>query len=510
MKAILALIYRDLLLQPRKKFFRWKRVAFVLLVFVILASSILNRSSYADNSTLGLQAVVTFAIIVTILITFMAPATAALLISKENEQNTLGLLLLSDLNPWRIVIGKFCLHVLLLLLSCLSCLPLLIVSVSMGGISTRQVLAVVGILLSLVLLGGGIGLYASLNAKSRNAQGNAVGLMLLFFIAGGICYLLADRVPQNTKIRDMLVTFSPVVALVYALRDRAIHYSFANAVFNSIMIFPLLALTAKSLPKSYIRNQNTPWSLRLKRSMQRKFNNKTRAPRIRGNVIAWYDYHKVYGGKISAWVKGVICFVFMMVLFGIAWKSSSRYDNWRSIANIQAFCFVTMMICVFLTAANGATRAFFKEKEHKTLELLLLTSLSSAEIIAGKLLAIAKNIFPYLLLGILSGGLFVIFAVSANHYKEVMLFTIIGAIWTSGYLALVVSLGLYFSLRTKTLAKAQGCMLLTLMIWHMLSTPLGFMVFKKIIVFSWILWGVGYWIVAYLLLVQTADKLRRY
>ena len=508
MKAILTLIYRDLLLQPRKRFFRWKRVAFVLLVFTILATVIFNRSSYADNSTLGLQTVISFTIIVAIAITFMAPATAALLISKENEQGTLGLLLLTDLSPWRIVTGKFFLQVLLSLLTYLSCLPLLIISIGLGGISAKQVLAVVSILLSLILFGGAVGLLASLSVKSKNAQGNAVGLMLLFIIVGSIGYSLGNNLPSRSVGLEWMASLSPVAALTCALSDKTIHYSFANALFNSILVFPLLGITAMLLPQSHIRSQSTRWSLRFKQMVQRKFRKRTDSSAITGNAIAWRDYHKIYGGSTGSWVKGIVCLVAIMILTIVILKTSFSEDHKRIFFQIQAFSFSTMMLCTFLTAINGATHAFAREKEQKTLELLLLTSLGDWDILWGKILAIGKNVFPFILIGSISGllSLFVIPRING----EGVVVVIVGIIWATGYLAMVVSIGLYFSLHCKTMSNTQGYTLLTLLLWHMTITPLGFTVSSMAPTVSWALWGIGYLVAAGWLLSATANNLRRY
>ncbi|WCJ59619.1 ABC transporter permease subunit [Fontisphaera persica] len=107
-------------------------------------------------------------------------------LSKEKREHTLGLLFLTDLRSFDIVLGKLVSHSIVALSGLVATLPLLMLPVLMGGITFRQVWQMAATLLCTMLLSLAAGLFASsLFRNGRVATGLAL-FLLVFLCLGGL------------------------------------------------------------------------------------------------------------------------------------------------------------------------------------------------------------------------------------------------------------------------------------------------------------------------------------
>ena len=148
MRSFFSLLHREMLILPRKRFFLTKRVTFVLLIGFVLYMPIYSLGHRENPSAVGLQTFAAFSITVFWAITLLAPASASGILGKEKSGNTLELLLLTDMTPMGIILGKFLSEFFLLLLNFASALPLLMVCMSIGGISGEQIVSVFFLLIT--------------------------------------------------------------------------------------------------------------------------------------------------------------------------------------------------------------------------------------------------------------------------------------------------------------------------------------------------------------------------
>ena len=107
-------------------------------------------------------------------------------ITEEKEEDTLGLMLMAGISPLGILAGKSGGRVGQALLLVAVQYPLMMLAVTMGGITPVQIIAVTMALLAYMLLLAGFGLLCStLASSSRKASGWViVGLVLYFFVSG--------------------------------------------------------------------------------------------------------------------------------------------------------------------------------------------------------------------------------------------------------------------------------------------------------------------------------------
>lgn len=158
-----------------------------------------------------------------------APLFAADCIARERRDGTLELLGLTPLRPFEIVLGKAAAQIVRLLSLWISCLPMLLIPVLMGGVNAVDLKYALGIEL-MILLGG---LSAGLVATSLcRGWSRSAGLALVLTLAGG----------------QLLTLFASVV-LVTADKSRASAGAGAGLGGVSIWVVSLVTwMSATGLP----------------------------------------------------------------------------------------------------------------------------------------------------------------------------------------------------------------------------------------------------------------------
>src|SRR5437773_2643832 len=102
-------------------------------------------------------------------------------LSEEKREGTLGLLFLTDLKGYDVVLGKLAANSLNSFYGILAILPILGVPLLMGGVTPAEVARVSAVLVNTMFLSVCIGIYASSSSRSaRKSIGLTFFLMLVF------------------------------------------------------------------------------------------------------------------------------------------------------------------------------------------------------------------------------------------------------------------------------------------------------------------------------------------
>ncbi len=120
-------------------------------------------------------------------ILFIVPAIAALGIVSERERLTLQLLQVSQLGPVQIVMGKLVSALAYMLLLIAAVAPIMAVPLFIGGVTLREVLSVLGMLIAITIMVGAIGTWTSARARSvRGAVGAAYVWVFVLVVVTGL------------------------------------------------------------------------------------------------------------------------------------------------------------------------------------------------------------------------------------------------------------------------------------------------------------------------------------
>ncbi len=466
------ILRREFATQPRSRRFYWKRVAFVLIVATIIGFGIYDAAVSA-TSTVGLKIFKSLALTTLATMLFIPMLLAASSVVREKEDRTLGLLLLSDISAGQFLTGKLINTILATLFVVASVFPLFILSVSLGGVSTRQIGMAFLVLVSTIFLGTSLGLFIAAIARNTKTMGSLclLSIMNVFIflplIVVWICHHSGLTQDEYTPIVSIL---SPFTAMLSLLRDEHTLYTSINPLFNMAISIPFLVAAHKILPRTVLmQSGNTSNESETATTAERKthlaknkqHNTQTRLDsdtpgqttssglkrlHVRGNPICWRELNIHHGGERSAWIKcGITLGIILSISLGIGMLVPGANSDVIELAVVVTSIFST---CVFtLSLLATCSRAFNREKRDRTLDILLTTTLSPSDIVAGKLTAAVRTLLPWLTASLL-GGVLLLTSQYAHGYsflESLPLVVIVLAEFTSmafcyGMLAMFISL----------------------------------------------------------------------
>lgn len=198
---------------------RWRgRRAFVVLtVYLGILTTLVLLLLWAGTTAMRHGAVVSSAALgrflfenvvglVLLLVLFVGPGYAAAQISQERERRTLGLLQITLVTPWRIVVGKLGAASAWLLLLVLAAAPMAAIGFFLGGIAwtdlIRSVAYVVGITVAVAAAGIGIS-----SMVRRTVAAVVLTYALVLGLVGGTVFA---TIIEMVAIRDTIGENRPV------------------------------------------------------------------------------------------------------------------------------------------------------------------------------------------------------------------------------------------------------------------------------------------------------------
>jgi ABC-type transport system involved in multi-copper enzyme maturation permease subunit len=315
-------------------------------------------------------------------------------LSEEKREGTLGLLFLTDLKGYDVVLGKFFARSLnafyaLLALVPITGIPLLIGGVT-GGEFWRMALSLGNVLFFSLTLGM---LVSTLARDARQAIGATFGLLLLQVIglpllAGFIAGTPLRPLARAVEWTSPLYPFNAAMDSVYTGRPS----SFWRALVGSNLLgWVFLAVASLTLSKCW-QQGNVGAVLGLgKRGVGRRKQRRQKAHRdhlLGINPIYWLLRRE---GAMRALVWSIV------LLWGVAlfvWSTSwLRSASGNAIASLYYYGKGCAMVLKMLVAIQ-ACRFFAEARRSGALEALLATPLRNREILRGHWLAL-RSIFVW-------------------------------------------------------------------------------------------------------------------
>ena len=284
------------------------------------------------------------------------------------------------------------------------------------------------------------------------------------------------------------------------LSGENLHLCLGRVIVSFFTSFIILWLASLILRKTTMTEEKPSVNVKIKRFLQKKKIIKITRTEIAGNPIAWRDYNKKFSGKRGFYSKFIAAFV---IIFTISWICTATSNNYEEAIDVLLVSnMVIMLLASFMCILSGAIYSIVKEKEHKTMEIILSTGLNDSEIIFGKIYAIIKHTLPFLICTVC---LFVpIFFISKYKSAE---FAIVAIFWCSGYFIFTMGLGILISLFSKNSQSALSKIVLLMFIWHILSNITWPNTYGKIIPIA-VSWGIAYATIGIVLILVSINFLR--
>lgn len=315
-------------------------------------------------------------------------------LSEEKREGTLGLLFLTDLRGYDVALGKLLATSLRGFYALLAVLPILSITLCMGGVTGAQywksALALVNALFFSLAAG------MAVSAVSRDSQKAMMGtlLVLLLLAVGGP---VADTTIAGIKQRG----FEPLWSLSSPGYVLAAASAWGRSAYWSALVathflgWALLGLACALVPHTWQERKKAGAGRSSGWAYAWRYGGARRRVRLRQKLIgrqpvAWLACRERWQ-SLGLWAIALLTVGgFVTVLIGAVPKESWIVWNW--IGGL-------FMLIIYLWAASQACRFFVEARRSGLLELLLATPLNERQIVAGQWRALLRMFgLPVLLL----------------------------------------------------------------------------------------------------------------
>ena len=395
--TIFPIVDRELRVLSKKGSLYWSRLLFAGLAIVgsLCFFSITSHLSPSEAS----QALFVFLAVLTF---FYCWASGVWItsdcLSGEKRNNTLGLLFLTDLKGYDVVLGKMAAISLHSIYGVAAMFPVLAIPLLLGGVGFAEFCRLTLALFLTLLLSLSVGVGVSSMSRSAVASALAVFFAMLCFIGSGPALSLFLEISAKEHFSDsvlkLLMVPSLAVASIWAMEGSYNQFSreyWMSIGFNTALIVGMLVLACCVIQSAW-REGNSAFGGR------RLWHQKWRGWRECGwrlfrrsavgykNPVFWLQSRP---SNHPAWV------MLVFVLGGLYWIWGSLQFG-RSFAEDRDVYFGTLLVMQLIVkcwAGVEAARRFGEERRSGALELLLCTPLSVREILRGQMQSLRRQFF---------------------------------------------------------------------------------------------------------------------
>ena len=392
---VLALFVRSLREDARSKLTYLARAGMVGVIILFLFTTIV----FSDWS--GAPGLDFFRIIVNIQAVFITLAGLsyfASAITEEKEEQTLGLLRMTDLNPLSILLGKSTSRLAGALLLLLAQFPFTLLAITLGGVAHRQIVASYCTLGAYLFFLSNLALLCSVifarTGPAAFATGGALALTMgvgtAFTFATALAHALPfaqldmilatgfDASPLSDQVRGNLAAGLGCFLLAWACFDR---------------------LCSGRDDASAVRSDVRSWWQRGRFSAGR--------PRVL--ALTWKDAHFLHGGRGMLLAKGIGYGALLAVVWGSLQASPGQH-----VAELGWATVGIMSLALTLELGFAASRCFRVEIDGQTLSSLALAPLTIRGIVQEKTKACMGSALPALSYLVMGGGIITVAGISAG------------------------------------------------------------------------------------------------
>lgn len=418
----------------------------------------------------------------------LMPALACSAISSEREKQTLSLLLISRITPVGLVIEKSLSRLMPLVVIVLIVSPMMAISYVLGGLSGEGILTGLLAMLLAAIQVNTVAIFCS-SIFRNSLEAFLSSYLILAAMAIGPASLQAMEIFPEFK----LIPTGPSNQLAFVFDIFLIAAYEVMTGGYGITTFLMVCIPAVLVSAGFfvatcvvvsVWRQDAPLNVRRlnedgkslarwiwrttvgryqRQSSQGPSEIQDRVSREVGhaNPVAWRE---VQSTALAGWVLHTIMIggLFLFELWILSLVAYNRYDREAFVVLFRAGSIILSLLMML----GVASRSFASERERQTLDLLLTTPLSNAELLQGKLAA-ARRMRIYLML---FAAMTMMMRCFFDEYlyegarKQGPLSYCFGVLThTYLYLSMAMWIGAFFSITTNTLMKAMLSSLLALL-----------------------------------------------
>ncbi len=327
-------------------------------------------------------------------------------LSSEKRDGTLGLLFLTDLHGYDVVLGKLAACSLNCFYGLVSMLPVLAIPLLAGGVTVGEFWRVVVLLLAGLFFSLGVGMFVSAVARDSR-QSLSLSLFLIIFFAGILPAIYA-ALWQLYRIRSGAALLWPSLGYTLAMAHDS-YYSYrdgARAFWGSLATISGIGLSglivaAIILPRAWQGKARSGSATSTSLWQKMRFGSGWRRKAIKqlmsANPFYWLTVRDRLP-QVAFWLVAAIMGPIWVLLFFSVLKAGPALRAMEPFQLIIAVSIAVNLVFKCLVASE-ATRRLNDDRRSGALELLLVTPLTEASIVDGQRRALrAQFLLPIILL----------------------------------------------------------------------------------------------------------------
>jgi ABC-type transport system involved in cytochrome c biogenesis permease component len=389
----LPIVARELREAGRRRGTYWIRVG-TAAVGLLAGGWVMLLSHRQSPHDMGVAMFVTLAIATYFYSLFIGVIRTADCLSEEKREGTLGLLFLTDLKGYDIVLGKLVASSINACYGMLALFPIMAIPLLLGGVTVQEFGRVALVATNTMIFSMAVGMFASaVSRDERRAVALAISVLLLF--AGGfpfLCAILQDCGVSRPSAELWLIP-SPGYAAVMAFEVMATvgspNHFVHSVVFTQVLSWLLLAGASWIVPRTWQDRVLDP-AAGARRRQQAAMEAVSGHPR-RVSRQRWLDLNPIFwlvsrrqSKFISIWIVlglGAACWAAGLLLEPLSWKTDEAYI-WTSVLAHLALKF---------WLGTEAVRRFCLDRQSGAMELLVSTPLPVHEIVRGQVMGLERQ-----------------------------------------------------------------------------------------------------------------------
>jgi ABC-type transport system involved in multi-copper enzyme maturation permease subunit len=413
--TFLPIVDRELRVAARRKGTYWSRVgaaalAVFLLAMVLAISEMGRRGGGGFGGQLG---IILFSIFSWLSFAFVSAAGVFLTsdsLSEEKREGTLGLLFLTDLRGYDIVLGKLFSHSLVATYGLMAAFPVIGIAFLLGGVTGGEFWRLMLVLFNTLFFSLAVGVFIS--AISRDAQCAMTGAALLFGLFVAVFPMVDWSIAEwdATKFKPWFSLASPSFALTEARSTQLANFWTCLAFVHGLA-WAFLGAASALAPRRWQETASKEKEGSASRTQRWRFGAPAKRAALRVELLAENPARWLAGRDL--WLGRFLWMALVVFLAGAVLLSGGSRE-WGVFLNIANGATSLYLVLLNLWVATFATRFFVDAMRTGTMELLLATPLEPGKIVRGQWWAIRRTFSAPVLVVVLLGLLLVILQIEES------------------------------------------------------------------------------------------------
>lgn len=389
----LPIVERELRVMSRRAGTYWGRVGAALLA-LLTGIGFVVESGARNPAQLGLYLFFALAWLAFLYCLLAGTRLTADCISSERREGTLGLLFLTDLKGFDIVLGKLAATSLQSFYGLLAIFPVMSLPLMMGGVSPGQLLQVAVVLCETLLLSLAVGVFVSCWCEQGRRAAAITFLLVALITLGPFLLLLtqplnASQGPPNFTVAIASPLFAQALAATEPARGKPMQLFWPSVGLVFALALTFLGAACAALPRIW-RDLPTllpglnPGSARTA-PIAPDATAPDRAFRSRLLDINPFYWLTARDRRRPLYVLGALIVLGLLWLFANEKYRLQNDPGWAIVTSIGLHVMLKVWIAVTVVQQLG------EERRSGSIELLLSTPLTIRQMVAGQFRALGRQ-----------------------------------------------------------------------------------------------------------------------